>query len=100
MSAFPYSSHEKLYFYLLMLMVLLPLVLQAQPKRNMVAEKYILQELQKSARARGDTLQINRELSKEEKRARDKVRLEESRRRKIIWIVWWMFFIRNWIYQV
>lgn len=75
---------KKLYFYLLMLVVLLPLILQAQPKRNMAAEKYILQELQKSARARGDTLQINRKLSKEEKRARDKVRLEESRRRKII----------------
>ena len=75
---------KKLYFYLLMLVVLLPLILQAQPKRNMAAEKYILQELQKSARARGDILQINRKLSKEEKRARDKVRLEESRRRKII----------------
>ncbi|WP_342998680.1 hypothetical protein, partial [Bacteroides ovatus] len=74
---------KKFYFYLLMLVVLLPLVLQAQPPKNMAAEKYILQELQKSARARGDTLQINRKLSEEEKRARDKVRLEESRRRKI-----------------
>lgn len=72
---------KKFYFYLLMLVVLLPLVLQAQPPKNMAGEKYILQELQKSAR--GDTLQINRKLSKEEKRARDKVRLEESRRRKI-----------------